>query len=107
MGRRTRQSNKTERCPKCFVRLSNRAAAVSHYRAHAKRDELLQRGEVGEGKRMEWALPESPRPYQMSVVWWHRWIGVEISHYTPRENYQRILTSWIGKQFRRAYGYKY
>jgi hypothetical protein len=41
--KRTRQSNPDEYCPACGIRLANRASAVSHYRAHGRRGELLER----------------------------------------------------------------
>lgn len=56
MGR-TGQSNKAEYCPVCGRRLGNRAAAVGHYRAHARLGELVERGQAGEGGR-SWRFPE-------------------------------------------------
>jgi len=42
--RRKRQSNHPERCPKCARRLTNRAAATSHYRKHVRDGEMQSVG---------------------------------------------------------------
>lgn len=66
--RRTRQSNRAEICPvaSCETRLLNRAAATAHYRAHARKGELEQRGSTGEGC-MSWRLPEQAH---IALAWW-------------------------------------
>lgn len=89
MPRRTRQSNRPEICPVegCAKILRNRAAATSHYRAHARRGELEQRGTSGEGC-MSWRLLDQA---QIAGAWW--------SH-GPRFYYGVTAVDSYGREFR-------
>ncbi len=88
--KRTRQSNTRECCPLCDMVLANRAAATSHYRSHAKRRELNQRGIQGE-RTMEWQRPDDQ--------WWFRQ-GYHHDHldttgYHKRKWESQKLRQWI------------
>lgn len=70
MGQRTRQSNSAECCPLCSRQLTNRVAAVSHYRAHVRAGELKSKheGMTGEGFNV-YRITEAHR----KTVWEDRW----------------------------------
>lgn len=87
--RRARQSNRPEICPVdgCALILRNRAAAVSHYRAHARRGELEQRGTTGEGC-MDWRLLDQAH---IAHAWW--------SH-GPAFYYGVTAVATYGREFR-------
>ena len=77
---RTRQSNRTEYCPVCDRVLTNRAAAVSHYRAHA------QTGAVTPRTATSWYLPTLPG------VWFQR--GYEVPNVPTVEDIQQARAAY-------------
>lgn len=60
--RRQQQTNRPETCPLCGKNLTNRAAAMSHYRGHAKAGLLLEKDGM---------FCASDYPYNGCFVWWN------------------------------------
>jgi len=64
-ARQRRQSNRPEYCPLCSQRLTARFAATSHYKAHTRRGELEQKGELN-----LWRIPNPKN--RLHDAWWSR-----------------------------------